>query len=253
MSTISEKGGELGKGARFDDALLREAEVAFSSVHAGDARTVVPGVVVGAGVGAGACSEPAAVNWSQHYHARMLHWVLRLEPTAGLALRLAAMAQHLGRYRYPRSDFDDGRAGYLAWRSHAAARQAEAVDDILEGLGADEPLRARVRAILLKQNLAHDPEVQTLEDAACLVFFELEFEALSHKHDETTLLRVLRKTWKKMSKRGRREALSMATTLPPTLQRILQDALTRLDEGLDEGFGDADGEHNGHGRGGSSV
>lgn len=177
----------------------------------------------GASGSAAPLTSAAPLNWSVHYHARMLSWVLKLEPEAGLALRLAAMAQHLGRYLHPRGDFPEGRAGYLAWRAHAAARQAEAAEDILARLGCPSAVRTRVRSLLLKENLAHDAEVQTLEDAACLVFFELELEALSHKHDQAKLERVLRKTWKKMSGRGRREAQSIAVVRSPEISRVLRN------------------------------
>ncbi len=58
------------------------------------------------------------------YARRMSGWLERLAPEASEALRLAARAQHLCRWRIERSSYPEGRAGYLRWRK--AAKDAHA-------------------------------------------------------------------------------------------------------------------------------
>lgn len=79
----------------------------------------------------------------------------------------------------------------------------------------DEPLPAdecdRVSALISKQDLAGDEETQVLEDVACLVFLDDQFDDFEKKpdHDEEKILRILRKTWVKMSAKGREMAMQM--------------------------------------------
>jgi ketosteroid isomerase-like protein len=54
-----------------------------------------------------------------------------------------------------------------------------------------------------KIGLAHDPEVQALEDALCLVFLETQLADVVEKLDADTLERVLVRTAHKMSDSGR--------------------------------------------------
>ena len=51
------------------------------------------------------------------YHAALLGWVDRLDPTAPVVVRLAALGQHVRRWTIPRADYPEGRTGYRAWRS----------------------------------------------------------------------------------------------------------------------------------------
>jgi len=50
-----------------------------------------------------------------------------------------------------------------------------------------------------KRGLGKDPEVQTLEDALCLVFLETQFHDLAARLEPDTLDGVVDKTLKKMS------------------------------------------------------
>jgi hypothetical protein len=94
---------------------------------------------------------------------------------------------------------------------------------LLEEAGYGPESVQRVGDLLTKKRLAHDPDVQTLEDVACLVFLEHELAAFSRKHERDKLVDIVRKTWGKMSERGRAAAAGLA--LPPDLAAILADAL----------------------------
>lgn len=52
-------------------------------------------------------------------------------------------------------------------------------------------------------------ETQVLEDVACLVFLEDQFDAFEKEHDEGKVVDIVRKTWGKMSEPGRQLALGM--------------------------------------------
>jgi hypothetical protein len=159
------------------------------------------------------------------YAVRMTRWLEKLAPQASEALRLAARSQHLRRWEIPRERFPMDRAGYHRWRTTLAKFHAERAGAILREIGYDEPAIARVQALLQKLGLKSDPETQTLEDAACLVFLESYFADFAQKHDEEKLAGIIRKTWKKMSPRGRDEArkLALAPEAAALLERALRD------------------------------
>lgn len=143
------------------------------------------------------------------YGRRMSSFLAELYPEASMELQLATRAQHLERWRIPRKSYPEGRVGYLTWRRDLKAFHAERAAEILRDLGFDEALIARVGALLRKERLKQDPESQALEDVACLVFLTHHFAAFAEGHDDDKLVDILRKTWRKMSDRGRQAALAL--------------------------------------------
>ena len=133
----------------------------------------------------------------------------KLRPDASEALLLAARAHHIRRWAVPRSTYPEGREGYLRWRSELHRHHAGTVAAILEGEGYDGETIARVQDIVHKRQLARDPEVQTLEDALCLVFLETQFHDLAARLDSAKMVEVMRKTFLKMSPAGQRAALEL--------------------------------------------
>jgi uncharacterized protein DUF4202 len=140
---------------------------------------------------------------------RLAAWVGRLEPSASEALVLASHCQHLCRWELPRTNFPDGRIGYLTWRKALARFHADRAAEILRGVGYDEALIEQVRLINLKSGLHTNPDVQTMEDALCLSFLEHELEEFSGKHEADKVVDIIRKTWGKMSERGHARALEL--------------------------------------------
>ena len=136
-------------------------------------------------------------------HAELAsEWVSKLDPGASDALRLAARAHHLRRWELPRSDYPDGKAGYHRWRREQQKCHAEQAGRILLAQGYDEADVTRVQAIVRKQGLGRDPEVQVFEDALCLVFIETQFRELADRLGDEKLVDVTRKTLAKMSDAG---------------------------------------------------
>lgn len=158
------------------------------------------------------------------YSQRMSEWLLRLAPSAGVALRLAARGQHLRRWMIPRSDFPMDRIGYLTWRTTLYKFHAEEIARLLREAGYDEATVARVATLVRKERIKSDSEAQTLEDVICLVFLENYFAEFAAAHDQEKVIGILRKTWKKMSPRGHELALGLA--MPDEARRLLEKALS---------------------------
>ena len=153
-------------------------------------------------------------------------WVERLEPDASDALRLAARAHHLRRWALPRSDYPEGRAGYLRWRRAQRDRHARDLAVILDGAGVDASASARAVQIVAKQGLGTDAEVQTFEDAVSLTFLETELHSvLDRLDDDTKAADIVAKTLAKMSPVGRDQAVAVAATLDERSQQIVGEAI----------------------------
>jgi hypothetical protein len=144
------------------------------------------------------------------FFALQVHnWIKKLDPNASEPLLLASRCQHLGRWEVPRETYPDGKAGYLNWRSNLAKYHAEKASQILSQIGYDTDTINKVQHIVLKQQLKSDQDVQTMENALCLVFLEFELEDFMTKHDDAKLIRILQKSWGKMSEPGRAAALTL--------------------------------------------
>ena len=153
----------------------------------------------------------------------MTAWLKRLEPDASVPLQLAARGQHLMRWQIPRETFPKDRAGYIRWRTMLYDFHADRAAEVLREVGYDDPTIERVRSLIRKQNLKTDPEAQTLEDVICLVFLENYFADFARDHDEEKLIKILRKTWRKMSDRG--HAAAMKLDLGPRELELISKAL----------------------------
>ncbi len=133
-------------------------------------------------------------------HAEMMsEWVERLRPDANEEQRLAARAHHIKRWSLPRSSFSNDRKGYLRWRTALKKVHADLAGDVMAAAGYDASEIRRVQAIVQKKNLKEDPDVQTHEDALCLVFIETQFSELADRLETGKMVDVVRKTLAKMS------------------------------------------------------
>jgi len=189
------------------------AVAAFDRVHAQDPQTEA--------------MDGTSVPRAQLFTKRLVDWVERVAPEADEALRLAAHCQHLGRWQRPRTDYEPGRIGYLRWRRDAAHFHAEQAAHILSDVGYDEAQIDAVRRIVLKRSLKTDRDAQAMEDALCLSFLEHEAEAFAAKHDDEKIIEILRRTWGKLSTRGR--SLAQGLSLPKHLGDLLERALSAAD------------------------
>jgi len=164
-------------------------------------------------------SQPAALLYGQ----RMSRCLERFAPGSSEALQLAVRAQHIQRWAIPRATYPEGIKGYNQWRRAMAVFHAEKAGEILQGLGYEQVQIARVQKLLRKEGRTKDPEAQTLEDVACLVFLEYYFAPFSSKYDDEKLVDIVQKTWRKMSPAAHQAALKL--TLPGREQGIVVKAL----------------------------
>jgi hypothetical protein len=165
------------------------------------------------------------------YAERMTAMQLRFAPEASEVVRLAVRAQHLERWKVPRSDYPMDRIGYLRWRKRLYRFHADVAGRVMREAGYDDATTARVGALLRKENIKSDPDMQLLEDVVGLVFLESHLAAFVASHaayDEAKFSDILAKTGRKMSARGRTAALSLIE-LPEALAPIVRAALGRSD------------------------
>lgn len=178
--------------------------------------------------------DPEVLEWGgeprpkELLHAELVSaWVRRLDPEAGEAQLLAARAHHFRRWTTPRSGYPEGRAGYLRWRAEAARRHAAEVSHVLRSSGYDDRLVDRVAAIIRKEGRAGDPDVQTHEDALCLMFLQTQLADVAARLGDDRARSVLSRTLGKMSPRAVSAAKEL--DLSPRAASLLRDALGSIE------------------------
>jgi len=164
-----------------------------------------------------ATGEPAALL----YGRRMSAELERIAPDAPELLRIAARGQHIERFTVPRASYPEGREGYLRWRRDLGAFHGRRVAGLMAEAGYPEADGARVAAMLRKEGLKRDPEVQLLEDVICLVFLRWYFADFAAARDPDHVYRIVAKTARKMSAEGRAR-VAAEFDLPPELAPALE-------------------------------
>jgi hypothetical protein len=160
----------------------------------------------------------------QAYGERMSARLDVFRPGAGDLVKIACRAQHLERWRLPRSDYPMDRPGYHRWRTEQKRRHAARLEQLMAKAGYDAGQAERAAALVRKENLRTDPDAQTLEDVACLVFLEHYAEDFAAGRDPDKLVAIVRKTWDKMSQEGRAAALRL--DLPEAVGDLVNRALS---------------------------
>ena len=162
------------------------------------------------------------------YGQRMSDMIERFRPDADDEMKIAVRAQHIQRWKSPRSDYPMNRPGYLQWRTHLYKFHADTVGELMRQVGWPEESIERVKKAVGKRGIKVNPDSQLLEDIADLVFLEHYMEAFVEKHpeyDEEKWLDIIRKTWKKMSEEAQQFALAGKIKLPEHLVPLIQKAV----------------------------
>lgn len=158
------------------------------------------------------------------YAQRMTEMQERYAPEASEAVKLACRAQHIQRWKSPRSDYPMDKKGYMLWRTNLYKFHAETAGALMKEVGYDDEMIARVKAIVGKKNLKTNPETQMMEDVVDLVFIEhymLGFAQQKPDYDEAKWILIIKKTWDKMSERAHQFALSGKIKLPEPLVPLI--------------------------------
>ena len=142
------------------------------------------------------------------YGQRMTAELARLFPAAPEILQIAARGQHVERWLLPRSDYPEGKAGYLDWRREQGRRHGARVAGIMAAAGYPEADCEKVGVLLRKEGIKRDPDVQALEDVICFVFLKWYFSPFAAERDAAATLDIVQKTARKMSAEGRARVLA---------------------------------------------
>lgn len=150
-----------------------------------------------------------SIPYELHYAQQMSHYLTLRAPDASPILKVAIRAQHFRRWEIPRDSYPMTKPGYLNWRSFLKKRQADLAAAICIGCNFTTEEAEEVAKLIRKEDLKKNEETQILEDVACLVFLDDQFEAFEKGHDEEKIISILRKTWGKMSEKGHELALQI--------------------------------------------
>ena len=162
------------------------------------------------------------------YAQRMTDMLERYAPEASEAVKLAVRAQHIQRWKTPRSSYPMDKQGYLQWRTGLYKFHADTAGRLMQEAGYDDGMVERVKKIVGKKGLKVNPETQLMEDVVDLVFLEhylTGFAAQHPEYDEAKWIPIIRKTWEKMSKRAHEFALSGKIRLPEALVPLILKAV----------------------------
>ncbi len=157
------------------------------------------------------------------YGQRMSQCLSLYHPKASEHLQIAARAQHIERWRSPRNDYPEGRAGYKQWRSQLSLMHAARAAELMSEVGYGKQDCERVQFLIQKRQLRRDEETQALEDVICLVFLQYYFEDFAAKHPKQKIIDILQKTWQKMSSTGQKYALQLP--LKDAQKTLISEAL----------------------------
>lgn len=159
------------------------------------------------------------------YSQRMTDCLDVLYADASEALKIAARAQHICRWRIPRTDYAVGREGYNAWRLACRVMHAALTRDIMAANGYADGDIATVGKLIRKQDLKTDRDSQRLENVVCVVFVKYYLAAFKEKYAAEKIIDVIRKTARKMDAEG--HAALSALDLPEAEASLIQKALSR--------------------------
>ncbi len=163
--------------------------------------------------------DPRTITWGgetypqEYFFALKLHdWVLKLDRNASEELLLASRSQHIGRWEIPRESYAEGREPYLKWRKDLALHHAKVTARLMREAGYDEEMIERISQIILKKRIKVDADVQTMENALCLVFLEFQFEDFRKKYTDEPekMVNILHKSLLKMDTHGHNFALRVS-------------------------------------------
>ena len=168
--------------------------------------------------------QPKEYVYSQH----MTNWLFKLEENPSDLMQIACRAQHLERWKMPRASYPEGRKGYYAWRIACGQMHGRRAAEIMSQCGYAQEDCLKVESVITKKELRTDADTQLLEDVACMVFLERYFSDFydeKHDYDKEKWLRIVGRTWNKMTERGQNAALELAHQLPEHLQDLMKEAI----------------------------
>ena len=160
------------------------------------------------------------------YGERMSAMLLAFRPEASEFLRIAARGQHIERWTLPRNAYPMTKPGYYAWRNAAKKMHAERVGALMAEAGYSDEEIAATQAMVRKEDLRANPEAQTVEDLASLVFLKHYGLDFAHGRTAEQLVDILVKTMRKMSPEAR--AFAGRIGMPEAVAGLVGEAARKL-------------------------
>jgi hypothetical protein len=161
------------------------------------------------------------------YGIQMSETLEKYWPDANEFLKIAVRAQHIKRWHLKRNEFDEGKTGYFKWRKALGKFHAQLAHNIMLKHQYTALEAEKTAAIIRKESFKSNSDSQALEDVACLVFLQYYFDDFAEKFiakdNEAKIIRIVQKTWGKMSPKAHKIALSL--TLPEHLAHLVNKAL----------------------------
>lgn len=122
-----------------------------------------------------------SIPYELHYANKMTKFLSLHTPEADEVVATAARAQHFRRWEVPRDSYPRTKPGYFAWRTFLKKRQAEQVKQLCLECGYSDNEAEKVAALIAKEGLKKgegqgDADAQVIEDVACLVFLDDQFD-----------------------------------------------------------------------------
>ena len=162
------------------------------------------------------------------YGRRMADMIERFAPQADEVQKLSVRAQHIERWKSPRSDYPMDKKGYHLWRTRLYSFHADTLAALMQQTGYNEDEIGRAKMAVGKKKLKSNADTQMLENIAALTFIEhymLEFAGKHPEYSEEKWIEIIVKTWKKMDEKAQQFALDGKIKLPEPLLPLIQKAL----------------------------
>jgi len=163
------------------------------------------------------------------YSYHMSEMLNRFAPETDNVMQLGISAQHIQRWKSPRNAFPMDKKGYYQWRTQLYQFHADTVCALMKQVGYSDAELDRVNKAVAKKSLRTNADTQLVEDIAALVFIEHYMQAFVDKHpeyDEKKWIEIILRTWKKMSDKGQKYALSGQLKLPQDLVPLIKKSIT---------------------------
>lgn len=165
------------------------------------------------------------------YSHRMSNMLERYVTDVNDEVKLAVRAQHIQRWKLPRSNYPMGRKGYHKWRAGLYQFHADTVADLLLESGYEHKFIERVKLAVTKKSLTTNSDTQLVEDVSGLVFIEyymFDFVNRHPEYDEEKWVDIIRKTWNKMSDRAHKFILAGYIKVPESLVTLIRKAVSEI-------------------------
>jgi len=153
----------------------------------------------------------------------MSAWLERLKDSPNELLRIAVRGQHLQRWQVSRDEYEEGRQGYLHWRRDQGKRAGETTAARMRQAGYADDDAERVARMIRKEGLGRGG-IRPGRGGLRLPRVPGELLCgLLEKVDHDHMVRIVKKTWGKISDRARELALGLP--MAPEARGIVEEAL----------------------------